>query len=347
MKPVKRRMFLKTMGGAAGAAAVGMPGILRARDASKDATKLPRRTLGRTGQKLPVVGFPGLALAHYDQDKCTAAIRNAFDRGLNYFDVAPAYANGQCETKMGLGLQGLDRAKYFLACKTKKRDGAGLRQELEHSLQVLKTDYFDLYQLHHLVRPAEVKQALGPDGAMEAILKAQKEGKIRFIGFSAHTTKAALEVMKGFKFDTVMFPINFVEYYTRGFGKEVLELANEQGAGVLAIKPLSWGTWPKDAKRNREWWYPSVEEPKDIELAMRFTLSQQGVVAGIPPSFFDLLDRTIEAAKAFKPLDERAIAQLKEMAANRGSIFAREEQQVALNRPHWPAIYPDSPHECG
>lgn len=343
---MKRRVFLKTVGGAAGAAALGGPRIFAAGRPNKKATELPRRPLGRTGQKLSVVGFPGLALIHYEQERCTTAIHDAFERGLNYFDVAPAYGDGQCETKMGIGLQGLDRSKYFLACKTKKRDKAGAMQELEQSLKLLKTDHFDLYQLHHLVQPAQVKQALGPDGAMEAFLEARKAGKIRFLGYSAHTTRAALAVMKEFKFDTVMFPINFVEYYTRGFGKEVLALANEQGAGVLAIKPLSWGAWPKGATRTRDWWYRCTEEPKDIELAMRFALSQKGVVAGIPPSFLDLLDRAIEAAKAFKPLDAEAVAQLKDMAANRDSLFLREEQQVALNLPHWTPVYPDSPHEC-
>jgi aryl-alcohol dehydrogenase-like predicted oxidoreductase len=344
---MKRRAFLKTVGGAAGAAALAGPNIFAADQPSEKVQGLPRRVLGRTGQKLSVVGFPGLSLIHYEQDKCSSAIHEAFDRGLNYFDVAPAYGDGVCETRMGIGLQGLDRSKYFLACKTKKRDKDGCRQQLENSLKQLKTDHFDLYQLHHLVRPAEVKQALGPDGALETILKAREEGKIKYIGFSAHTTKAALEALKGFKFDTVMFPINFVEYYTRDFGKDVLALANENGAAVLAIKPLSWGTWPSDTKKTRDWWYRSVEEQKDVTLALRFTLSQRGVVAGIPPSFLDLLDRTIEAGKAFTPLDDAAASQLKEMAANRESIFLREEQQVALNLPHWNPVYPNSPHECG
>jgi predicted aldo/keto reductase-like oxidoreductase len=182
---------------------------------------------------------------------------------------------------------------------------------------------------------------------METILKAKEEGKIKYIGFSAHTTKGALAVMKGFKFDTVMFPINFVEYYTRGFGKEILALAEEQGAGVLAIKPLSWGTWPAEGKRTRQWWYRSVEEPEDIALAMRFALGQPRVVTGIPPSFLDLLDRTLDACATVKPLDEAAITKLKEMAENQGSIFLREEQQVAMNPRHWTPVYPDSPHECG
>ncbi len=343
---MKRRTFLKTVGGAAGAAAIAGPRVFGADLPLEKVAGLPRRSLGRTGQKLSVVGFPGLSLIHCDQEKSTAALHEAFERGINYFDVAPAYGDGQCETRMGIGLQGLDRSKYFLACKTKKRDAQECRQQLENSLKLLKTDHFDLYQLHHLVRPAEVKQALGPGGALEAILKAKQEGKVRWIGFSAHTTKAALDALKGFEFDTVMFPINFVEYYTRDFGKQVLALANEHGAGVLAIKPLSWGTWPAEAKQTRVWWYRTVEEAAHIELAMRFTLSQPGVVAGIPASFVDLLDRTIAAAKAFKPLDDAAVARLKEMAANRESIFLREEQQVALNLPHWTPVYPNSPHEC-
>jgi aryl-alcohol dehydrogenase-like predicted oxidoreductase len=343
---MKRRAFLKTVGGAAGVVALGGPQILSAGEPAEKVAGLERRALGRTGQKVSVVAFPGLSLTHCEQEQGRAALHDAFDRGVNYFDVAPNYGNGQAEIRMGLGLQGIDRGKYFLACKTHKRDKEGARLELERSLQRLKTDHFDLYQLHHLVRTSEVEQVFGPDGAMEPILKARDEGKIKHLGFSAHTTKAALAAMKTFKFDTVMFPINFVEYYTRDFGKEVLALANEQGVAVIAIKPLSWGTWPKDTPKNREWWYASVEQPKDIALALRFTLSQKGVVAAIPTSYVDLLDRTIEAAKTYAPLDAPATEQLQQMAANRGSIFINEEKQAAMNLQYWTPVHPDSPHEC-
>ena len=344
---MKRRVFLKTVGSAAGAAALGLPKILVAAEPAPTAGELPRRSLGRTGMKVSVVGFPGLALTKHDQEQCTAALHSAFDRGVNFLDVAPAYGTGDAEIKMGIGLQGLDRGKYYLSCKTKKRDKAGAQTELERSLQRLKTDHFDLYQLHHLVRPAEVSDACGAEGAMEVALKAKKEGKIRFIGFSAHTTKSALAALKAFQFDTVMFPINFVEYYLRDFGKEVLAAAAERGAGVLAIKPISWGQWPKEGQRKRQWWYNSVEEPRQVELAMRFVLSQKGVAIALPTSFLDLLDKTIEAAKVFKPLDGEAEAELKQMAANRESLFLAEEQQVALNLKHWTPVYPDSPYECG
>lgn len=344
---MKRRVFLKTVGGAAGVAALGMPSLFAADEPLETVAGMPRRILGRTGEKLSVVGFCGLSLTHCDAERGTTALHDAFDRGVNYFDVAPNYGNGDAEIKMGAGMQGIDRSKYFLACKTHKRDKASAQMELDRSLKRLKTDHFDLYQLHHLVRPSEVKEVFSSEGAMEVILKAREQGKIRYIGFSAHTTKAALEAMKQFKFDTVMFPINFVEFYTRNFGKEVLALANEQGAGVLAIKPLSWGTWPKGQPKNREWWYRSVEEAEQVSLAVRFSLSQPGVVAVIPTSFVELLDKTIEAAKAFKPLDAPAARQLQEMAANRGSIFEAEEKQVAMNPKHWTPVYPHSPHEGG
>jgi predicted aldo/keto reductase-like oxidoreductase len=350
---MKRRTFLKTVGGVTGGLGIGAAPLPSAEKTAspahlETAAGLPRRVLGRTGEKLSMVGFPGLSLIHYEQNECNAGIHKAFERGVNYFDVAPAYGNGQCETRMGIGLQGLDRSRIFLACKTKKRDKEGARQELEQSLKLLKTDYFDLYQMHHLVAPREVKQALGPGGAIETFLTAKQEGKVKYIGFSAHTTKGALEALKNYRFETAMFPINFVEFLNRGFGKEVLEAANQQGTAVVAIKPLSWGAWPEGMKRTREWWYRTVDDSTEAELAMRFTLSQKGVVAGIPTSFLDLLDRAIEAAKIFRPIDAAGTEQLRKMAASCGSIFEREEQQVALNLPSSITVHPDSPHEgCG
>jgi len=349
---IKRRVFLKMVGGAASGAAFGVNCLVRAATAQSAPTStgpVPQRVLGRTGQKISVVGFPGLALIHYDQKECTAGIQRALERGINYFDVAPAYGNGQCETKLGIGLQGVDRSRYFLACKTKQRQAEAARKELETSLKLLKTDYFDLYQLHHLVRPDEVKTALGPGGAMETILKAQEQGKINYIGFSAHTTKAALEALKSFKFDTVMFPINFVEYYLRGFGSQVLTLAKEQGAAVLAIKPMSRGAWAKDAPRTRKWWYRSVEEPPEVHSAWRWTLSQPGVVAGIPPSFLDLLDKAIDAACAYRAITKTELQELQRIAQGCQSIFVREDESAASGPPDPQTPWPDSPHavRCG
>ena len=270
---------------------------------------MPRRVLGRTGERVSIIGYPGFALSHGDQQEGTDSLHRAFDRGVNYFDVAPAYGNGDAEIKMGVGLQGIDRSKMFLACKTKMRDKNGAREELERSLKRLKTDHFDLYQMHCLIKPEEVDQVFAASGAMETFLKAREEGKVRFLGFSAHTTKAALAAMQRFQFDTVMFPINFIEYFTFAFGKPVLELAERQGVAVLAIKPMSGGDWMGEAKtdrekRHRDWWYSTLEDKRDIDLALRFTLAQKAVVAGIPPAWLDLADRAFEAGQNYRPITE-------------------------------------------
>jgi predicted aldo/keto reductase-like oxidoreductase len=348
---MKRREFIKVVGGAASGYAVGVKAALGAESSAntppgeEKVEGMPRRVLGRTGQKVSMVGFPGLALANYDQKRGTAALHKAFDEGINYFDVAPAYGNGDAEVKMGVGLEGIDRSRIFLACKTNKRDKETARMELERSLKRLKTDHFDLYQLHHLRTPEEVKKALGPDGAMETILKAKEEGKVRYIGFSAHTTKGALEAMKGFRFDTCMFPINFIEFYQLGFGKPVLELANEQGVAVISIKPMCRGGWPQGVERTRNWWYRPIEDQLEANLAIRFVFSQPGVVAGIPASFLDTLERMMTAAKAFRPINDAEIKVLQTIASNCTSIFQIEEQRVAKGMSHAGPVYAESPHE--
>lgn len=340
---MKRRSFLKVMGGV-GAAALGIKPVLvsEAEAAAAKTGEMHKRVLGRTGFKVSVVGFSGLGLMHYDQERCTAEVHKAFERGLNYYDVAPAYGkDGDCEIKMGVALQGLDRSRYFLACKTKKRDAAGCREELDRSLQRLKTDHFDLYQMHHLVKPEDVKTSLAPGGALETMLAAKKEGKIRAIGFSAHTTKAALAALRGFAFDTVMFPVNYVEYYTRGFARDVLALAKEKGAAVLSIKTINSGAWPKGAERIRKWWYRPLEQQDDIALAYRWTLSLPGVVMGFPPAWADLQEKAITAGIAYRPATEADAKKLEEMAKDCGSIFKREEDLVAHHSP-----YPHHPQEC-
>jgi predicted aldo/keto reductase-like oxidoreductase len=226
------------------------------------------------------------------------------------------------------------------------RDKEGARKELERSLERLKTDHFDLYQLHCIYTPEEVKKALGPDGAMETILKAKEQGKIRYIGFSAHTTKGALAAMNGFKFDTVMFPINFVEYFKIGFGKPVIELADKQGAGVLAIKALSKGPWPRGMEKTRKWWYRATETQEEANAAMRFVLSQKQVAVGIPPSFLDLLDKAIEGGRSFRPITEAETGELKKTAETCLSLFQDDEEKVARGEPLTGPLYPDGMHGC-
>jgi predicted aldo/keto reductase-like oxidoreductase len=312
---MKRRTFLTGVGGAALAGASGT-------FAAEPQAALPRRALGKTGRTLPVVGFPGLALKNGDQKAANDALRRAFDMGVDYIDVAPAYGkDGECEIKTGEALKGVPRDKYFLACKTQKDDAKEGRLELERSLKRLNTDHFDLYQLHCLQREDEVKQALGPGGVLEMILKAKEEGKIRHIGFSAHSTEAGLAALNGFDFDSCMFPINFVEWFKTGFGREVMERAQEKGVSVISIKPVSRGLWPKDEKKTYDWWYRPLEDLEEYRLAMNWTLSLEGMVTAVPTSYLDVFEHTVAAARAFKPIRADETAKLKDLAQTCVPIF--------------------------
>ena len=167
-------------------------------------------------------------------------------------------------------------------------------------------------------------------------MKAREQGKVRCLGFSAHTTVAALDVMNGFQFDTVMFPINFVDYFVNGFGKEVIQLANKQGAGLISIKIMSHGRWPQDSKRTRDYWYRSAETDDEIARVFRWTLSMKGLVAGIPPAWLDLNDKAIEAAKRYKPATADDAADLERLAASLLPLFRQEESRADLGSPDHP-----------
>ncbi len=330
---MKRRNFIHAVSGAFGAGLMDMEGLFANLSQSDRIVKrvagLPRRKLGKTKQEISMIGFPGLALSHETQESSNTAVRWAFEHGVNYFDVAPAYGkDGECEIKLGTALRQLKRKKVFLACKTKARDREGARLELERSLQRLQTDHFDLYQLHHLVTVEEVNKALGPGGAMETILEARHQGKVKWIGFSAHTTKAAVTALKAFPFDTIMFPLFFSEYYLRDYGREVIETAAERGTAVFAMKALSMGAWAKEEKRYRQWWYKTAETPEEVALSLRFSLSLKGVTAGIPPSFVQLLQRAVQAAGQYRPITPAEKDQLQALAQKCSAQFIREDQKA-------------------
>jgi predicted aldo/keto reductase-like oxidoreductase len=194
---------------------------------------------------------------------------------------------------------------------------------LESSLKRLHTDHVDLYQMHALTTLDEVKQALGPGGAAEAFVRARDEGLVRFLGFSAHSVEGALEAMRQFSFDTVMFPFNFVTYYEESFGPEVLDEAERQGMGRLALKAMARSPWPAGANRvYPKCWYEPISDPEMAGLALRFTLSM-AVTAAVAPGHVELLRMAMDIAENFTPLTDNEKERLKAAAHSLSPIFHR------------------------
>jgi aryl-alcohol dehydrogenase-like predicted oxidoreductase len=281
---------------------------------------MEKRPLGRTGESLSVIGFGGILVTDATTEEAAARVGAALDAGINYFDVAPSYGNA--EEMLGPALAPY-RDGVFLACKTGKRDAAGARAELEQSLRNLRTDRFDLYQLHALTTMDDLDRAFAPGGAMEVFTEARDAGRVRFLGFSAHSAEVAVEALRRFPFDSVLFPFNWVTWNAAGFGPQVMEAAKAAGAGRLALKAMARGPIPDGTPKPwAKCWYAPVEDPAEATLALRWTLSQD-VTAALPPGEWPLFEIALRAhaAGALRPLSPDESAHLEATARGETPLF--------------------------
>lgn len=268
---------------------------------------------------LSVIGFGGILVMDEDPADAAALVKLAMEAGVNHFDVAPTY--GDAEIKLGPALEPY-RNKVFLSCKTTQRKKDDARRELEQSLKHLRTDHFDLYQLHAMTTPEDVKTVMGKGGAIETFLEARKEGKIRFIGFSAHSEEAAMELMKSFDFDTIMLPVNYAIWHSGNFGSHALEMAKQKKMGIIALKSMAKGPWPQDADRSKykKCWYEPFTSEEDIKMALRFTLSHP-VTDVITPGEPELFKKALSLRDRLQPLRKKEVEAIKAKASGISPLF--------------------------
>jgi predicted aldo/keto reductase-like oxidoreductase len=315
---MKRRNFVKVA--AVGGMSLPFTNVFSMYDRMKPGD-IPKRTLGKTGEKLSIVGFGGIALRDNGQEFANELIPRAYDSGINYFDVAPGY--GDSQQLMGPPLEKY-RKKVFLACKTGKRDKKGAEEELHESLKLLKTDHFDLYQLHAMKKMEDVDKVFGADGAMETFVKAQKEGKIRHIGFSAHNEEVALRLMELFDFDTILYPLNCVCWYNGDFGPKVFETARKKEMGILALKAVAKTRVPKEEQDYPNMWYKPYEKEDEIEQALRFTLSKD-ITSTVHGGDSLFMQKTLDFIAKNKSIEAPDDAKIAAMIAGVKPIFSHPE----------------------
>lgn len=318
---MERREFLKT-GAAVGAmgSTKMLESLARAEQTAKSADAIPKRALGKTAEQLSIIGFAGIVVMDNSPSFASNIVSEAVDRGINYFDVAPSYGNAQ--ERLGPALQPY-RNKVFLACKEEDWTKDGSAKLLEESLRLLRTDHLDLYQFHALSKMTDLEQIFGPNGAMETFEAARKAGKVRFLGFSAHSVEVALAAMDRFPFDTILFPVNFVLFSQAKFEPTVLDKARQKQMGVLALKGMAKTTWPDSAKNQHphsKCWYEPAAFPHEAELGMRWTLSQP-ITAAIPPGDERYFRLGMDVGQRFEPVTEADTQTLIAGAAGVNPIF--------------------------
>ncbi len=269
-------------------------------------------------RNLSRVAFGGIIVANEVQDVANSYVEEAIESGINYFDVAPTYFDA--ESKLGPALRG-KRKEVFLACKTEDRTASGSRRLLEESLKKLETDYFDLYQLHAVYDLDDVKKTFSADGSFKTYLKAKEEGLINHIGFSAHSTEAALALMERYDFDSIMFPFNFVSLIKNGYGEEVLKLAKEKNMTILGIKSMVLTSHQEsDKEKYPKAWYHPIEDFELAKKAVNYSL-YRGVDIIIPPGNMDQFRWALKIFEDGLNLNDADIDTLRVVAKSTTPLF--------------------------
>lgn len=346
---MKRREFLESLtAGAtlplAAGAATAAPSVAWDKPDEPPALERPKETvrgemryrpLGRTGEDVSLIGLGGHHIGRQKEEKeSIGIIRAAIDGGINFMDNCWDYHNGGSEVRMGNALKDGYRKMVFLMTKIDGRTKTAAAEQIDQSLQRLQTDVIDLLQYHEVIRLEDPDRIFADGGAQEAVLTAQKAGKVRFIGFTGHKDPLVhlrmLEVAAkhGFRFDAVQMPLNVMDAHFRSFEKQVLPELVKDGIGVLGMKSMG-DSLILTSK--------TVTPVECLHYAM--SLPTSTVITGIDSQ--KILQQDLEAVKTFRPLTEKQVTDLLARTA-RAAAEGRFEGFKTTNgfdgtakNPHW------------
>jgi aryl-alcohol dehydrogenase-like predicted oxidoreductase len=271
------------------------------------------RRFGRSGHMSTLAILGAAAFSRVEQPVADRAMQTAIEYGVNHIDVAPSY--GEAEERIAPWMA-KERERFFLGCKTTERTREGAAAELKRSLQRLGVEHFDLYQIHAVTSLDELDQVTRPGGALEAILAARQAGLTRYIGITGHGAQSPqvfIEALRRFDFDSVLFPVNFIQYANPAYRLAAEELLNQcriKDVGVMAIKSIAQRPWGERSRTNTTWYQPFADR-EAIQAAVNFVLSQE--VTGVcTAGDVGLLPLVLQACQHFTPLsgeEQQALVQ--------------------------------------
>jgi predicted aldo/keto reductase-like oxidoreductase len=272
---------------------------------------MEKRKLGRTGHMSTIVIFGAFAVGQIPQKEADAVMELLLEHGVNHIDVAPSYYDA--ELRLGPWLEKY-RDRFFLGCKTQLRGKQEAREELHRSLERLRVDQLDLYQLHAATTIEELDQCFAPGGSMEVLVEAREQGLTRYLGITSHGLESPAvqtEALNRFDFDSLLFTLNFKMWADDAYRRDatqLLQMAAERDLGTMVIKTWARGPWGDQEPRYHTWYEP-FDHPEMVERALRFNLSLP-VTGVISAGDARLLPMILDAAERFEPMDEEEQAAL-------------------------------------
>ena len=271
---------------------------------SESRNGIPYRTMGRSGERISLIGLGGYHLGKQaDAQESIRIIRTGLDEGINFLDNCWDYNGGESEIRMGNALRDGYRQKAFLMSKIDGRNKGAAASQISESLRRLQTDRIDLLQFHEVIRDTDPDRIFAEGGGMEAVLEAQKAGKIRFIGFTGHKSPdihlkmLATAAKHGFTFDAVQMPLNVMDAHFNSFEKKVLPILEKNGIGVLGMKPMGDHIILESK---------TATPVECLHYAMNLPTSV--VITGCDS--LPILQQALQAARNFKPLDSAEVTAL-------------------------------------
>jgi aryl-alcohol dehydrogenase-like predicted oxidoreductase len=282
---------------------------------------------GRTGHNSTRTIFGGASLSPLDPGELDRVLQLLLEKGINHIDIAAQYGKGEAERKAGAWMRE-HRKRFFLATKTMERSYQKAKDEFHSSLERLKVDSVDLLQMHNLVYPDEWEQALGPKGALEALIEAKEQGLTRFLGVTGHGMTAAemhIKSLERYDFDSVLCPYNYLMMqdpkYAKDFGR-LVSLCKEKKVAVQTIKSIA--RRPYASKRLGTTWYESLSRQEDIEVAVSWVMGDPDVFL-VTCAEAPLLPLVLGAAErhAERPSDQRMLSLIEDSGMK--PIFAGRE----------------------
>ena len=263
------------------------------------------RRFGRTGHMSTIAIFGAAAFWEISQADADKVMEQVIEAGVNHIDVAPSY--GQAEQRVGPWMP-RERSRFFLGCKTMERTKQGAWDEMQRSLKLLQTESFDLYQCHAITTMEELDAITMKGGALEAFAQARQRGLIQFIGITGHGVNAPqiyLEALKRFDFDSVLFPLNFVQFANpeyRKYAEELITACKTKDVGTMLIKTITKAPWGERAHTANTWYEP-FDQMNEIQRAVNFALSYK--VTGLcTAGDTRILPMLLDACKNFTQLNE-------------------------------------------